>query len=303
MKFGKTADLNAVDFRLPKDPPENRARIDRYQLGHDDGRPNLYLGATGWSMKEWIGKWYPPRAKAADFLEHYGKQFNTIELNTTHYRIPTENTIRKWVEGTPADFRFCPKIPQTISHVGNLDVGGENTRRFIGAIDGLGEKMGCAFIQLPPYFGFDRLPVLKRFLEGWPKLLPLAVEVRHADWFSHRDRTAALMDLLAAHRTAAVITDVAGRRDVLHMYVTAPRTMIRFVGNGLHSTDFLRLTDWTSRLRRWRLPEVYFFPHEPDNLLAPDATAWLYESLQQQDWAEVRGPKAIPPEPEQGSLF
>lgn len=303
MKFGKLMDISSVDFKLPADPPANRPRIDRYQLGADDGRPQVYLGATGWSMKEWVGKWYPAKTKASDYLLPYGQQFNTIELNTTHYRIPQQDTIQKWYQQTPADFRFCPKIPQTISHRNGLDIGGEANKLFIAAVDGLREKMGCCFMQLPPYFSHDRLPVLDKFLAAWPQLLPLAVEVRHASWFAHRQHTEQLMDTLAKYRTAAVITDVAGRRDVLHMYVTAPRTMIRFVGNGLHETDFQRLIDWTTRLRQWRLPETYFFPHQPDNLLAPDATAWLYEQLQQQDWSATRGPKAIPPPPQQGSLF
>ncbi|MEL6356516.1 MAG: DUF72 domain-containing protein [Bacteroidota bacterium] len=302
MKFGKLSDISQVNFQLPTDPKANGPRIDRYQLGSGE-KPRLYLGATGWSMKEWKGKWYPEKAKTTAFLQHYGQQFNTIELNTTHYRIPTPDTIQKWYQETPADFRFCPKIPQTISHRNDLGLRGEDTKRFIAAIDGLQEKMGCAFIQLPPYFDASRLPTLDRFLGAWPQLLPIAVEVRHESWFNDPTQTESLIDTLANHRACAVITDVAGRRDVLHMYVTAPRTMIRFVGNGLHPTDFERLMDWTVRLRQWRLPEVYFFPHEPDNLLAPDATAWLYQQLKQQDWAVVRGPKEVLGPPVQGSLF
>lgn len=303
MKFGKLDDITGIDFRLPADPEANTARVDRYQLGPGDEKPTIYIGATGWGMPAWKGKWYPEKAKAGDFLQHYGRQFNTIELNTTHYRIPKPETIEKWYQQTPADFRFCPKIPQTISHINGLGIGGEATKRFIANVEGLKEKYGCAFLQLPPYFDRSRLEVLDRFLKSWPQLLPIAVEVRHASWFADRDSTERLMDTLAAHYAAAVITDVAGRRDVLHQYVTAPRTMIRFVGNGLHETDFPRLLDWTARLKKWRLPETYFFPHQPDNLLSPEASAWLQQSLQQQDWADSRGPKEIERPAEQGSFF
>lgn len=302
MKFGKLNDLSGVNFNLPIDPAPNRNRIDRYQLGPDE-RPKVFLGATGWSMPAWKGKWYPQKAKTAEFLQHYGKQFDTIELNTTHYRIPTPELVNKWYHETPADFRFCPKIPQVVSHVNGLDIGGERTKRFIGAVEGLKEKYGCAFIQLPPYFDSSRLSILDRFLQSWPQLLPIAVEVRHGSWFASKAATEQLMDVLAKHRAAAVITDVAGRRDVLHMYVTAPRTMVRFVGNGLHETDFSRLMEWTGRLKKWRLPETYFFPHEPDNLLAPDAAAWMYQQLKQQNWAEGRGPQEVALPPTQGSLF
>lgn len=302
MKFGKLADISKVDFNLPDTPKASDTIIDRYQLQSGE-KPDIYIGATGWSMPVWKGKWYPEKAKTADFLQHYGQQFNTIELNTTHYRIPDEKLIEKWYAETPADFRFCPKIPQSISHVNSLDIGGDNTQRFITAIEGLKEKYGCAFIQLPPYFDPSRLDLLDRFLGHWPQLLPIAVEVRHPDWFATTAATERLMETLTKHRATAVITDVAGRRDVLHMYVTAAYCMIRFVGNGLQETDFSRLKDWTERLKAWRLPETYFFTHQPDNILAPDAAAWLNQQLQLQGWANSRGPVKIPEPPVQGVLF
>jgi len=301
MKFGKVPDPEQVHFELPLDPLANEPRLDRYELDPVEGLPNIYVGATGWSMKEWVGKWYPAKTKTADFLLHYGRLFNTIELNTTHYRIPEPKVVQKWYETVPEDFRFCPKIPQSISHRNDLGEGERELQRFVAALDGMGEKMGCAFIQLPPYFGADRLPVLERFLDRWPRLLPLAVEVRHESWFQNPFHTEALMDALAARTTAAVITDVSGRRDVLHNYVTAPRTMIRFIGNGLIPSDYERLEDWAAKLLEWNLPETYFFPHQPDNVLGPDAAAWFTDHLKQHG-ISTRGPERWSG-PEQMSLF
>lgn len=291
MKFGKAEDPELVDFEFPIEPLANRARVDRFELGPTEGKPNIYLGATGWSMREWVGKWYPKGTKTGEYLRAYGKQFNTIELNTTHYRIPPDELVRKWVEAVPADFRFCPKLPQHISHRSDFGMKAGHLTNFVAALDGMGEKMGCAFAQLPPYFDASRLEQLEVLLDRWPRLLPLAVEVRHESWFSDPFATEALMDALAARGVAAVITDVAGRRDVLHNYVTAPRTMVRFVGNGLITSDYERLKDWARKLKEWNLPETYFFPHEPDNLLAPDAAAWFAEHLNEMKYAKVRGPQ------------
>ena len=290
MKFGRTDNLAAVNFEFPVEPLANRARLDRYELGPGQGKPRVYIGATGWSMKEWIGKWYPAKTKSADFLREYGKQFNTIELNTTHYRIPTPELTQRWYEAVPADFRFCPKVPQTISHRNDFGMPAGTLQQFVASLDGLKEKMGCAFMQLPPYFDASKLKLLEIFLDRWPSLLPLAVEVRHASWFADPFATEALMDALAARRVAAVITDVSGRRDVLHNYVTAPRTMVRFVGNGLRPTDFSRMEAWADKLKEWNLPETYFFPHQPDNILSPDASAWLARHLEAAGFAETRGP-------------
>ena len=303
MKFGHVPNPAAIEFQLPVEPHANRKRLDRFELGTGEGRPRIYLGATGWSMKQWVGKWYPKRAKSGDFLRYYGEQFNTIELNTTHYRIPTDATVRQWYETVPADFRFCPKLPKSISHVNSLGLGEDALPRFIAALDGLKEKMGCAFMQLPPHFGADRLAVIERFLDRWPRLLPLALEVRHASWFSDPFATEALMDALAARGVAAVISDVAGRRDVLHGYVTAPRTMVRFVGNGLIDSDYQRMREWAEKLREWNLPESFIFPHEPENVLAPEASAWLARHLTFLDFASTRGPAPLDDGPEQMSLF
>jgi len=302
MKFGSADDLTKVTFDFPVEPLANKARLDRYELGPGQGKPRLYVGATGWSMKEWVGKWYPEKTKTADYLRAYGKQFNTIELNTTHYRIPTPEIVQKWYDQTPADFRFCPKVPQTISHRNDFGMPEGTLTRFVGSLDGFREKLGCAFLQLPPYFGADKLKLLQIFLDRWPRVLPLAVEVRHASWFADPFATEALMDALAARGVAAVITDVAGRRDVLHNYVSAPRTMIRFVGNGLIATDFARLEAWTEKLKAWNLPETYFFPHQPENVLSPDASAWLARHVQADGFAEVRGP-SVWRGPDQMSLF
>ena len=293
MKFGAAPDPRKVHYELPIDPLANRARLDRFELDPSEGQPKIYLGATGWSMKEWVGKWYPTGTKSTDYLREYAKQFNTIELNTTHYRIPDAELVARWVAAVPADFRFCPKLPQHISHRSDFGHSEGHLTNFVAALDGMGEKMGCAFAQLPPYFDASRLDQLKKLLERWPRLLPLAVEVRHESWFADPFATEALMDTLASYGVAAVITDVSGRRDVLHNYVTAPRTMVRFVGNGLIDSDYKRLAEWGEKLREWNLPETYFFPHEPENVLAPDASAWFAEHLLAQGWAETRGPKDV----------
>ncbi|RMG79927.1 MAG: DUF72 domain-containing protein, partial [Bacteroidetes bacterium] len=209
MEFGKLEDLTGVDFRLPDDPPFNRATFDN--LFTDKNLPRVYVGATGWAMKEWVGTVYPPGAKTRDFLYHYARQFNTIELNTTHYRVPDVPTIERWRRLTPPDFRFCPKLPQTVSHSRFLGKGTEILREFCAAVAGLEERLGCCFIQLPPWFEPERLPVLAAFLEGFPPEIPLAVEVRHPDWFNDPARLRDFLDCLQTQGATAVLTDVAGR--------------------------------------------------------------------------------------------
>lgn len=291
MKFGKLKDIEGVDFALPGDAPGTGESL---QWGTSScGKLQFYIGCTGWSMKEWVGKVYPRGTKSRDFLHHYTLQFNTIELNTTHYRIPTVDTVRRWRQEAAHDFRFCPKVPQSISHSRDLGLDGTQTALFCDHILMLEEKLGCCFIQLPPHFGYDRLELLERFVRQWPSQLPLAVELRHESWFNNRDHRQKAFDMLAGYGISAVITDVAGRRDVLHMRATTPTTMIRFVGNGLHPSDYSRIDAWIKRLQLWQqqgLKAVYFFTHEPDNLLAPDLAKYLNDQLLTFEKIESRGP-------------
>lgn len=302
MDFGKLPSVDNVDFSLPPEPPQNATLLAALPKVT---KSTIYLGATGYNMKAWVGHWYPPGAKDKDFLRYYGAQFNTIEHNTTHYRIPDAATVERWREETPADFRFCPKIPQTISHARDLGLNSGQIPVFCEAVAGLEEKLGCCFLQVPPHFSTRDLNLLARFLEYFPSEIPLAVEVRHESFFQKTAASEDFFQLLQTHNIATVITDVAGRRDVCHLRLTNRRVLVRFVGNGLHPSDYQRIENWSERLKIWLdagLHEVYFFTHEPDNLLAPDLAVFCVETFSDKiPSVALRGPKPVGGQ--QGTLF
>ena len=114
--------------------------------------------------------------------------------------------------------------------------------------------------------------------------------------------------ILEENNVSTVITDVAGRRDVLHQRLTTPTAIVRFIGNDSEATDFSRLDAWVKRLKTWfemGLHEVYFFTHSPDNLKAPNLTKYFQERIEANFDAILRGPKFIKPEEKwhQTSLF
>lgn len=279
MKFGKLTDISQTDFSFPKNHPNTLKTLNRYT------NPNpleVYIGCTGFSQKEWVGSVYPAKTKSKDFLQHYSKQFNTIEFNTTHYRIPKPETINKWKTTAEPGFLFCPKILQTISHSGDLGMSKESLNWFCDAIYGLDQTLGCSFMQMPPYWKPEKLPILEQFLSQFPRELNLAIELRHADWFTQPEPLEQFSQLLQTYNVSTVITDVAGRRDVLHQLLTTDIAMIRFVGNGLHPTDYKRIDDWVNRLKNWSaqgLRRVYFFMHQPDNIKSPEMIVYLTQQL------------------------
>lgn len=278
MEFGAVEGLEGVDFSpAPADP-----RTIEVLAAAGGGRPRVHVGATGWSMRAWVGSVYPPGTPPELYLEAYGRQFNGIELNATAHRVPDEATVRRWRDAVPDGFTFCPKFPQELGQGPELGALAGAGRDFAGRVQQLGDRLGTAFLQLGPGVSPRALRGLATFLEALPAGFPVAVEFRHPGWFTQRRLLAEAFDLLHRFGHAAVITDTAGRRDVSHGSLPAPRVMVRFVGNGLHPTDSSRLEDWARTLAGWLeagLREAHFFLHQPDNLLAPEASNAFIERL------------------------
>ncbi|MCR5887871.1 DUF72 domain-containing protein [Hymenobacter sp. J193] len=302
MDFGRLSDLRYVDFRLPPDHPGTAAALARAGTPQP---PAIFVGCPIWTNKSWLGNYFPAGIKDAEFLSYYARQFNSIELNTTHYRIPDAPTVRKWKAAVPAHFRFCPKLPQSISHERQLYNADDLTLTFCRAIEELGPNLGTAFLQLPPTFGPESLPRLERYLLDFPTTVPLAVELRHPGWYTDAGLREAVFEMLEALGKTLVLTDVAGRRDVLHMRLTTATALVRFNGHGLVPSDYRRADDWAARIADWLaagLQTVYFFVHQKDIMHSPLWTQHFMAQLTARTGLVLEPPRIIP-QPVQGSLF
>lgn len=288
MEFGHIEDISQVDWSLIKDPlitTEFLRTLPR------KSKTSYFLGTPAWGHKEWINIIYPPKTKASDFLHHYSRRYQCIELNTSHYRIPTPEQTVKWIKQVPAHFIFCPKVFQGISHgLGGLS-DAQLFSQWIDFLEALGTHCGPSFLQLPPYFDYSRKAELHAFLKRWPDDKKLALEFRHPSWFQDHQILPPLAEYLQKRHIGLVILDVAGRRDLVHSTITAPFTMIRFIGNDLDPSDERRMVEWAKKLKVWSdqgLQDVFFFIHEPDDLLAPQMTQVVIKHLNQQAQAGLR---------------
>jgi uncharacterized protein YecE (DUF72 family) len=125
----------------------------------------LYLGCPIWANKGWVGDFFPKGTKSGDFLHEYARRLNTVEGNTTFYAVPSPDTLARWQAETPDGFHFCPKIPRAISHAGPLRPQLDEARRFANLMrDGLAERLGPIFLQLPPRYAPKMLDDLRAFL-------------------------------------------------------------------------------------------------------------------------------------------
>ncbi|SOD95776.1 DUF72 domain-containing protein [Spirosoma fluviale] len=308
MEFGKVHTLNNVNFNLPPGAAFNgRIWAAVEQIQHS-GRcqPSVSIGGPVWANKDYVGKVYPSTAKEKEFLHHYTRQFNTIELNLTHYQIPTLGMIDKWKMEATDGFTYCPKFPQTISHERQLVATEGLTEEFVNAVLSLEEYLGMTFLQLPPNFSPDKWPVLEAYLKSLPDELDVAVEFRHPDWFSKSAVWQQTLERLYNLHRHVVITDVAGRRDVLHMGLSSPVLTLRFIANEGHSTDYTRTDAWVQRLKTWfekGLQRAYLFVHGGgDNDTAPELIAYWIRELNKHCGLNLRQP-VLQPKVVQGSLF
>lgn len=280
MDFGKLAaeELKTINLCLPIEPKENFSILKSKRVD----LPKVYVGCAKWGRTEWIGKIYPEGTKEAVFLDHYVEHYNSIELNATHYKIYPPSVIQKWADKAKGkDFVFCPKVPQTISHYSSFVNIEDKTNSFLEGILAFGEHLGPVFLQVSDRFSPKRKESLFNYLESLPQDIQFFLEVRNPEWFS-KDESEKLINTLTKLNVGYIITDTAGRRDCVHMYLTIPKAFIRFVGNSLNPTDYIRIDAWVNQIKLWLnngLEELYFFMHMHDETYSPELSSYLIGKL------------------------
>lgn len=274
MKFGQVEDPSIIDFTLPKDHPRTEEI-----LKQKDGKSfEAFVGCAKWNKADLKG-FYPKGTK--DELTYYATQFNSIELNATFYGMPEAQQISQWREKTPADFKFFPKLTNSISHFKRLINVKEPVAQYCDAVAHFEEKLGMAFLQLHDNFkpkDFDRLEIV---INEFPKIIPLAVELRNQEWFADKQVFDAFTSLCEKNNIANIIVDTAGRRDMLHMRLTSPVAFIRYVGANAQS-DYERLDEWVERIADWTekgLEKLYFFVHQNIEVASPLLSAHFIDKL------------------------
>lgn len=299
MEFGRIAgqDLDQTDFSLPPEPAGNSLVL-KTAAAH----PKAYLGCPRWGTKEWIGKLYPKGTREGNFLDHYVRNFNSIEFNATHYQVFGPDAIGKWAaKAAGRDFIFCPKVPQVISHHSGFRDVDQLTNAFLEGVAAFGEHLGPLFLQVSENYHPAQRDNLYKYLQTLPANVQFFLEVRHPAWFSDPVLHKELFDTLRSLKIGAVITDTAGRRDVCHMQLTVPKTFIRFVSNSLHKTDYARIDAWIARMKHWLqqgLQELYFFIHMPHEAFSPELAMYMAEKMNAACGTSLPMPKFI-----QRSLF
>jgi uncharacterized protein YecE (DUF72 family) len=277
MKFGRVDNPASIDFTIPPDHPDT-AKVLKEQTSKSKDL-EIYVGCAKWNKKD-LKNFYPKGIK--DELGYYSTQFNCIELNATFYRLFPPATFENWYATVPKNFRFFPKLEQSISHFHRLKDVKEIVQHNVANMSHLHEKLEMAFLQMHDNFGpkdFDRV---EAFAENWTFDVPLAIEVRHTDWYNDPTVSSKLYNLLDTHGITNILVDSAGRRDLMHMRLTTPAAFIRWVGSNEPKSDRSRLDAWTERISKWKkagLQKLFFFVHQNEEQESPALAAHFIERL------------------------
>jgi uncharacterized protein YecE (DUF72 family) len=290
MIFGQVNDPEKIDFTIPPDHP-NTAKVLKRASKSDDFE--AYVGCAKWGKKD-LKNFYPKGIK--DELAYYSAQFNSIELNATHYRLFPPAQFDKWYATVPENFKFFPKLEQTISHFRRLKDVKEVVELNLTNMSHLREKLEMPFLQMPDNFGPKDFERVVTFVENWTHEVPLAIEFRHTDWYNDEAVSSKLYTLLETCGITNVLVDTAGRRDLMHMRLTTSTAFIRWVGANEPESDRSRLNDWIGRISKWKkagLQKLYFFVHQNEEQESPALAAHFIERLNKKIGTSLPIPKTL----------
>ena len=259
-----------------------------------------HLGTTQWGLKEWKGHFYPADAAPENFLRHYATVFNSVEGNTTFYREPNSETVKKWGDAVPDGFKFCFKFPQTITHFKRLLNVEDVTLGFLEKFEPIRSKVGPFHIQLSSRFSFDEFNKLESLVDFLPPHFSYAVEVRHPDYYDKGQNERRLEELLRSYYMDRVIFDTRRLHSLkmedesvleakkkkpklpARFNTTGSKPFVRYVGANEVIHNETHLKEWAIIVADWirEGKHPYIFIHAPDTFHAPELARYFHGELQ-----------------------
>ncbi len=211
-----------------------------------------FLGGTsgGWD-EHWVGKFYSPDIEKREWFSHYAKVFDTVEVNSSFYRLPFAAVVKSWERKAPHGFRFTLKMWRRVTHFKKLKDVADDLSMFFERIEPLRKNLGAILYQLPPSLKLD-LPLLEEFLQILPKDLDQAVEFRNESWL-----TAKTFSLLSKYNKAYCIVSMPKLPEICE--TTAGFSYVRFHGKeGLYESFYSddELRQWARRIRGFSTRKV-----------------------------------------------
>jgi uncharacterized protein YecE (DUF72 family) len=228
------------------------------------------IGTSGFSYKEWVGSFYPPRTPGKKMLAYYGARMPTVEINYTFRAMPRPPMLEGWMRETPDEFRFALKASQRITHHARLRNTQSDLDYFISVAGTLDGRLGPTLFQLPPGLKKD-VPLLSDFLAQLGGRLAAAFEFRDPSWFDDP-----VFDALGQCSSALCIAE----SDKLStpVVLTAPHAYLRL---RREDYDEAALAQWADRIADMDAQERDVYVYLKHEAAAPERAAMLRRMLDQ----------------------
>ncbi len=227
----------------------------------------IWIGTSGYQYPEWKGSFYPDDMPTSRMLPYYASRFQTVEINYTFRRMPTEKAIAGWADATPEPFAFTLKAHRRITHDARLADCESLMQTLCSRAAGLGAKLGVLLFQLPPYFKKD-VDVLEEFLRLIPQGARAAFEFRSSSW--HSDDV-----FEALRRRGAALCVADSGKMTTPVELTAGYSYFRLRDEGYDRADIERWSQTVADAHS-RLDDVFvYFKHEDKGLGAQFAQTMM----------------------------
>lgn len=216
---------------------------------------NIYIGTSGWDFDSWLGNFYNKKTNRKKLLEEYAEQFNSVELNSSFYRIPSKDNVHKWHSMTPDNFIFSCKASRYITHMKKLKNTSDNIKELFNILEFFEKKLGPILFQLPPRWRCDP-ERLEDFLKILPKSKQYVFEFRDHSWFCSE-----IYKLLEKYKAALCFYDYQNfqspeiqTNDLIYLRLHGPNEKSY---KGSYNSGMLK--EYSRKILRWSKQARYIF--------------------------------------------
>lgn len=213
----------------------------------------FYSGTSGLVLPVANKSFYPPEFQNKPRLSYYASLFNSIEINSSFYKIPQPATVHKWADSVPDDFKFTFKLWRGITHNKQLEFDPADIHRFMQVIDQAGNKKGCLLVQFPPSVKADLINKMLSLINciraaDVDNKWIVALEFRHRSWYQQ-----SIADMISSLNMITVLHDIQASATPLN-YASGKSAYLRFHGpggkyRGSYTDDILQ--EYASYISEW----------------------------------------------------
>jgi uncharacterized protein YecE (DUF72 family) len=229
---------------------------------------NYRVGCSGWSYPHWRDRFYPHGLRQADWFKHYSATFDTVEINNSFYRTPSEELFKTWRQKAPEGFIYAVKVNRGITQFQKLSPDSYPPfLEFVRRAKQMGDRLGPLLLQLPPSLHRDDDRLSTFLAQPVVAKQRIAIEFRHKSWFDDQ-----VYSLMRDHRVALVLSDF--KELPVPQVTTTDWTYVRLHGPsggywGSYPEDELR--EWANRLKSLCLNGYIYFNNDMEAAAPHDA--------------------------------